>query len=98
MIFVENLDGTYSEHKALPEDAFTHQNDLGAPYGDEYSDAALFSDVVELFLDLTHELNREDRKAWARVFQMRRFEATEWIFPRKKKRGTARRLRRGNRR
>lgn len=96
MIFVENADGTYSELKELPED-YTFQNDL-APYGDEYSDAALFSDAVELFLDLTHGLNREDRKAWARVFQMRRFEATGWIFPRKKKRGTARRLRRGSRR
>lgn len=42
-------------------------------------------------------LDRDGRKAWARIFQMQRYKATEWIFPRKKKRGTARRLRREDR-
>lgn len=91
MIFVENADGTYSELKPLPED-YTFQNDL-APYGDEYPNIALSGDV-EILL----HLNREIRKAWAKIFQMQGYKATEWIFPRKKKRGSARRRRRESRR
>lgn len=95
MIFVKNIDGTYSElPPALPrETTVTFQDDLGALYEDEYPNVALSGGAVELSLDL----NRESRKAWARIFQMQRYKATEWIFPRKKKRGTARKRRRENR-
>lgn len=94
MIFVKNTDGTYSELKEFPGNTtVTFQDDLGAPYEDEYPNVALSGDAVELLLDL----NRGSRKVWARIFQMPRYKATEWIFPRKKKRGTARRRRRKDR-
>lgn len=92
MIFVKKTDGTYSELKELPGDyTFTPQDDLKELY--EYPNVALSGDAVELLLDL----NRESRKVWAKIFQMQRYKATEWIFPRKKKRGTARRRRREDR-
>ena len=43
---------------------------------------------------LTINLSKMDKKAWAKIFQMQRYEVTEWMFPKKKKRGTARRIRR----
>ena len=93
MIYVENLDGTYSELKTLPEN-YTFQDDLGALSEDDYPNVALSGDGVEILLNL----NRENRKAWASIFQMQKYKATEWIFPRKKKRGTARRRRKERRR
>lgn len=45
-------------------------------------------------LTLTINLRRLSKKVWAKIFQMQRYELTEWMFPKKKKRGTARRLRR----
>lgn len=45
-------------------------------------------------LTLTFNPRRRSKKVWAKIFQMQRYEATEWMFPKKKKRGTARRLRR----
>ena len=95
MIFVKNIDGTYSElfPKFPGETTVTSQDDLGALYEDEYPNVALSGDAVELQLDL----DRDGRKVWAKVFQMQRYKATEWIFPRKKKRGTARRRRREDR-
>ena len=59
-------------------------------YIDDFPTVAIAGDTFELQLDL----DRDGRKAWARIFQMQRYKATEWIFPRKKKRGTARRRRR----
>ena len=34
------------------------------------------------------------RKAWTKIFMMPRYRATEFTFPKKKKRGTMRRMRR----
>lgn len=45
-------------------------------------------------LTFTINLSKMDKKAWAKIFQMQRYEVTEWMFPKKKKRGTARRIRR----
>lgn len=45
-------------------------------------------------LTLTFNPRRRSKKVWAKIFQMQRYEATEWMFPKKKKRGTARRIRR----
>lgn len=45
-------------------------------------------------LTFTINLSKIDKKVWAKIFQMQRYEVTEWMFPKKKKRGTARRLRR----
>lgn len=42
----------------------------------------------------TIELKRKDKKVWAKILMMPRYEATEWMFPKKKKRGTMRRRRR----
>lgn len=44
-------------------------------------------------IDFTPFLDRKSRKAWAKVFDMPKWMATEWINPRKKKRGTMRRKR-----
>ena len=38
-------------------------------------------------------LERQSKKVWGRVFQMQKYKVTEWMFPKKKKRGTARRIR-----
>lgn len=43
---------------------------------------------------LTINLSKIDKKVLAKIFQMQRYEVTEWMFPKKKKRGTARRIRR----
>ena len=40
------------------------------------------------------ELRREDKRIWSKILMMPRYKATEWMFPRKKKRGTMRRKRR----
>lgn len=45
-------------------------------------------------LTFTINLSKIDKKVWAKLFQMQRYELTEWMFPKKKKRGTARRIRR----
>lgn len=45
-------------------------------------------------LTFTINLSKTDKKVWAKIFQMQRYEVTEWMFPKKKKRGTARRIRR----
>lgn len=38
--------------------------------------------------------NRKDRTTWSKIFMMPKWEATEFRFPKKKKRGTMRRKRR----
>jgi len=40
------------------------------------------------------EISRKDKKVWGRILQMPKYEITEWMFPRKKKRGSMRRERR----
>lgn len=42
-------------------------------------------------------LTKKNKKAWAKILNMSKFELTEWIFPRKKKRGTKRRIRKTER-
>lgn len=44
-------------------------------------------------LTMTVTLTKKNKKAWAKILNMPKFELTEWIFPRKKKRGTKRRIR-----
>lgn len=41
--------------------------------------------------------NRKDRTTWSKIFMMPKWEATEFCFPKKKKRGTMRRRRRERR-
>lgn len=44
-------------------------------------------------LTMTVILTKKNKKAWAKILNMPKFALTEWIFPRKKKRGTKRRIR-----
>jgi len=45
---------------------------------------------------ITIELTRKAKKAWAKVFDMMpKYRLTEWANPKKKKRGTIRRRRKG---
>ena len=39
-------------------------------------------------------LTRDSRKTWAEIFMLPKYKKTEFMFPKKKKRGTARRRRR----
>lgn len=67
----------------------------------EDNDAVFESDIgkikrIEEFEDeftFTIELSRKNKKEWAKILMMPRWEETEWIFPKKKKRGTKRRKR-----
>ena len=40
---------------------------------------------------VTLNLKRKDKYIWGKIFRMQRYQVTEWIFPKKKKRGTKRR-------
>lgn len=42
-------------------------------------------------------LTKKNKKEWAKILNMPKFALTEWIFPRKKKRGTKRRIRKAER-
>ena len=44
------------------------------------------------------EISRKDKKVWGRILQMPKYKITEWMFPRKKKRGTIKRKRRQRKR
>lgn len=55
-----------------------------------YDDVYLISDQE---LSFSFELRRKDKRIWAKILLMPRYKATEWIFPKKKKRGTMRRKR-----
>lgn len=45
-------------------------------------------------LTVTITLTKKDKKAWAKILNMPKYKVTEWMFPRKKKRGTMKRERR----
>lgn len=42
---------------------------------------------------VTVALTKKDKIIWAKILNMPKYELTEWMFPRKKKRGTNRRIR-----
>lgn len=44
-------------------------------------------------ITMTIKLDRKNKKVFAEIFMMPKYKATEWMFPKKKKRGTARRKR-----
>ena len=44
-------------------------------------------------ITMTIKLDRINKKAFAKIFMMPKYIATEWMFPKKKKRGSARRKR-----
>lgn len=44
----------------------------------------------------TIELKLKNKKVWGMILMMPRYAVTEWMFPKKKKRGTMRRRRRAS--
>ena len=49
--------------------------------------------TIYLSIDYTPFLDRKARKVWAKVFGLPKWIETEWVNPRKKKRGSMRRKR-----
>lgn len=47
-------------------------------------------------ISMSLTLRRRDKKTWGRIFQMPKYKVTEWMFPKKKKRGSKRRKRKEN--
>lgn len=80
-------DGTYREIGEPVEITETYTHDAVA----EYPDITLRGNEVGT---LTLDLRRKDKKVWGEVFGMPQYKVTEWMFPKKKKRGTIRRKRR----
>lgn len=44
-------------------------------------------------ITITIKIDRKNKKVLAKILMMPKYIATEWMFPKKKKRGTARRKR-----
>lgn len=65
----------------------------------EISDPEINEDVPQINLTDNYEfsveinMKRKDMRIWGEIFQMQRYKVTEWLFPKKKKRGTKRRAR-----
>lgn len=55
----------------------------------EYPEISLQSETITM----TINLRRKDKKVWGRILQMPKYKTTEWLFPKKKKRGSKRRKR-----
>ena len=55
----------------------------------EYPEISLQSETITMTLNL----RRKDKKVWGRILQMPKYKTTEWLFPKKKKRGSKRRKR-----
>ena len=56
----------------------------------DYPNINLQSETISMSLTL----RRRDKKTLGRIFQMPKYKVTEWMFPKKKKRGSKRRARR----
>lgn len=55
----------------------------------EYPEISLQGETITMSLNL----RRKDKIAWGRIFEMPKYKITEWLFPKKKKRGSKRRKR-----
>ena len=53
----------------------------------EYPDIRLQNETVSI----SFTLRKKDKKAWGSILQMPKYKVTEWMFPKKKKRGSIRR-------
>lgn len=91
-LFYVSGDGTYREigEPVEVEITETYTPDAVA----EYPDITLRGNEVGT---LTLDLQRKDKKLWGKIFGFQKYKMTEWIFPKKKKRGTRRRKRRSDR-
>lgn len=56
-----------------------------------------FHTTEDIEFTMTTPLTKENKKVWARFTNMPKYKLTEWIFPKKKKRGTKRRIRKAYR-
>lgn len=59
----------------------------------EEIDQEYISLTDEAFASFEFDPPRKDKRIWARIMMMPRYKATEWLFPRKKRRGSMRRRR-----
>lgn len=85
-LFHISQDGTYQKLGDIVD-----IKEVSAPdTGEEVPEISLINDEE---LSFTINLKRQSKKAWGRIFQMQKYKVTEWMFPKKKKRGTARRIR-----
>ena len=55
----------------------------------DFPDISLQSETISM----SFTLRRRDKKIWGRILQMPKYKTTEWLFPKKKKRGSKRRKR-----
>lgn len=83
-LFYISQDGTYQKLADIKEVSISNK--------DEEVPKISFNSDEEL--SFTINLERQSKKVFGRIFQMQKYKVTEWMFPKKKKRGTARRIRR----
>lgn len=57
----------------------------------EYPEISLQGETITMSLNL----RRKDKIVWGRILQLPKYKITELLFPKKKKRGSKRRARRG---
>lgn len=86
-LFYVSKDGTYQKLGDVVD-----VKEISEPDTSEEVPKISFNSDEEL--SFTINLERQSKKVWAKIFQMQRYKLTEWMFPKKKKRGTARRIRR----
>lgn len=55
----------------------------------EFPKISLQGETITMSLNL----RRKDKKVFGRIFEMPKYKVTEWMFPKKKKRGSKRRKR-----
>lgn len=55
----------------------------------EYPEISLQGETITM----SFNLRRKDKIVWGRIFGMPKYKVTEWMFPKKKKRGSKRRKR-----
>ena len=85
-LFYISQDGTYQKLGDIAD-----IKEVSIPDTDEEVPEISFNSDEEL--SFTINLERRSKKVWGRIFQMQKYKVTEWMFPKKKKRGTARRIR-----
>ena len=95
---------TYSRFYAMGDDGKFYEIEglrdiqINTKYNEETYDVDFVKKLTGEELTFTFKWdNRKDRTAWSKIFMMPKWEATEFCFPKKKKRGTMRRRRRERR-
>lgn len=89
-LFYTSQDGTYQKLGDIAD-----VKEVSISDADEEVPKISFNNDEEL--SFTINLERQSKKVWGKIFQMQKYKITEWMFPKKKKRGTARRIRKERR-